>query len=313
MHHRQLVRFAAPLAVMAAAAGSPLSAQDALTPRIDRLEREMRAVQRKVFPDGAGTALVEPQIKPPVANSPGSTAPVADLTARVDAVESQLAMLTGQVEQAGFRQKQLEARIQALEARMNAGAAAAAPTATAPAATAPTATAPASSPAVSPRPAPSATAAPAPKPPVVSPARRDAVAAIERPQSGDAGEDAYLYGYRLWEAKFYPEAATQLDSAAKKYPKHRRASYSRNLHGRALLDDGKPASASKIFLANYQADPKGERAPDSLVYLAEALTKQKMTKQACEALAEMAEVYPDVAKGRLATQVAREKKAAGCK
>src|SRR3546814_2191723 len=47
--------------------------------------------------------------------------------------------------------------------------------------------------------------------------RKAAVAAVERPDTGDAAEDAYIYGYRLWEAKFYPEAEAQLKSVVEKY------------------------------------------------------------------------------------------------
>src|SRR3546814_5892874 len=76
--------------------------------------------------------------------------------------------------------------------------------------------------------------------------------------------DAYIYGYRLWEAKFYPEAEAQLKSVVEKYSSHRRASFAQNLLGRAYLDEGKPALASVAFYENYQKRPKGERAPDKI-------------------------------------------------
>jgi TolA-binding protein len=79
--------------------------------RVNKLEQEMRAVQRRVFPNGAGS-IVEPEIRPqagPIASggTPAGSA-VSDLTARVDALEAQLASLTGQIEQSGFRVRQLE-------------------------------------------------------------------------------------------------------------------------------------------------------------------------------------------------------------
>src|SRR3546814_10854581 len=86
--------------------------------------------------------------------------------------------------------------------------------------------------------------------------RKAAVAAVERPDTGDAAEDAYIYGYRLWEAKFYPEAEAQLKSVVEKYSSHRRASFAQNLLGRAYLDEGKPALASVAFYENYQKRPK---------------------------------------------------------
>src|SRR5438045_705518 len=70
--------------------------------RVGKLEKEMKAVQRKVFPGGAQQYL-EPEIKPQIvpaapAGAPAD-APVADLSRRVDALEKALAQLTGQVEQ----------------------------------------------------------------------------------------------------------------------------------------------------------------------------------------------------------------------
>ena len=80
-----------------------------------------------------------------------------------------------------------------------------------------------------------------------------------------------MAGYRLWEAKRYSEAVTTLRGVVTKYPNHKRASFAQNLLGRAYLDDGKPAAAAEAFYANYQKMPRGERAPDSLYYLGQAL------------------------------------------
>ena len=91
----------------------PLAAQAqvALDGRVDRLESEMRAVQRKVFPGGSGQ-YVSPDNAPPASDTlvPGSpsNSPVSDLNARVDALESRLTAVTGQVETATHRLQVLE-------------------------------------------------------------------------------------------------------------------------------------------------------------------------------------------------------------
>ena len=139
------------------------------------------------------------------------------------------------------------------------------------------------------------------------------MAAIERPSTGDAFEDGYSYGYRLWEAKFYPEAQVQLQDVIAKYPKHKRASFARNLLGRSWLDDGKPATAVKIFYDNYKNDPKGERAPESLYFLGDALTDLGKAPEACEAFGQLASAYPSEASGRLASRLAEGRKKAKCK
>ena len=328
---RLLPRMSIALALAATGLATPLAAQNsgaqgttattasaAAETRLRKVEAEVRALQRKVFPDGAGK-FFEPEIAPPrtgTATTPlaPTGAPGAELIARIDAVEAALARATAQSEETANRMGKLEARLAALEA----GAAAAATVdqvAAAPPAS--TAAAPATVPAkgsitgtVSGNTAAMAAAAtPAARP---SAARLAAVAAIEKPVSSDKGEDEYLYGYRLWDAKFYPEAAQQLKATTEKYPRHKRISHARNLLGRAWLDDGKPGTAAQVFLQNYQADKAGERAPDSLLYLAVAMTRLKETQRACVALAEFADVYPTEAAGRLATQYGAAKGAVKC-
>src|SRR3546814_19232993 len=108
-----------------------------------------------------------------------------------------------------------------------------------------------------------------------------------------------MYGYSLWEAKFYPEAEAQLKSVVEKYSSHRRASFAQNLLGRAYLDEGKPALASVAFYENYQKRPKGERAPDSLAYLGQALIQLKKPTDPCTIYTKSYYVYGARAKGGL--------------
>lgn len=271
------------------AVASPALAQSApVDVRVDRLEKEMRAVQRKVFP--AGTPI-EAEITRPVTPSvtPGtpSSAPIADLTARVGALESQLASITGQVEENSFKLKQLQEAFNRYKADTDSRLS---PTVDAPPSVRPTTSTPTTS-----TPAPTTANRPTtPKPvpaPVASDARKAAVAAIERPDTGDAPMDAYSYGYRLWDAKFYPEAQAQLKATVDKYGTSTVASRAQNLLGRAYLDEGKPALASVAFYENYQKRPRGDRAADSLTYLGDALIQLKKPADACKVYAELEQVY----------------------
>lgn len=294
------------LTCAAFALSTSLVAQDAnIDGRVGKLEKEMRAVQRQVFPNGAGK-FVEPDIQSPTApnTTTSSTTATVDLTARVDALEAQLATLTGQVETQGNNMRGLEGRLKAIETQLTSQQASPAE-AVVPAAT------------------PIAAATPKPKAGTVAakpvatakpnPARVAAVAAIERPLSGDPFDDGYNYGYRLWEAKFYPESQATLEEIVAKFPKHKRASYARNLLGRAWLDDKKPATAVKVFYENYKADPRGDRAPESLFFLGSALTDLGKAAEACEAFGELAKAYPDAATGRLAERLTSGKTRAKCK
>ena len=274
--------------------------------RVTKLEKELKAVQRKVFPDGAGKYF-EPDIKNETVVTNGtkttSGSEVTDLLGRVDALETQLAALTGQVEQHGNSMKAMEARLKAMETEvksLNASAAAAAKVETIlPVVTTqkPTATTPVK--------------------PVVTTASKDkareaAVAKIERPQTGNAFDDGYNYGYRLWEAKFYPEAQTKLEETVKKFPNHSGTSRTRNLLGRAWLDDGRPSQAAKIFYENYKADAKGERAPESLYFLGESFIEMEKPADACDVFKQLDKAFPTEAAGRLAARLSAGRKKANC-
>jgi TolA-binding protein len=312
-------RIAAAAALAAATLASvpaPAFAQDsAAEARIRKIEAEVRALQRKVFPGGDGR-FFEPQITPgaeagangapPTTAAPSTTA-VTDILVRLDALEAQLQTLTARSEEQANALSLLEGRLAALEtsrasetelpplptadsAQSNlsamTGGAVPAPAAKTPA-VATTTPAPAPAPATTPAPAPTA-------------ARLAAVQAITKPQTADAGDDEYSYGFRLWNAGFYPEARQQLTKFVEQYPNHPRISFGRNLLGRAFLDDNLPEDAARWFLKNYQANKAGDRAPDSLLYLGASMIAMKDTKRACIALAEFADTYPLIAAGRLA-------------
>lgn len=295
------------LAGMGLGLAMPLQAQTVpIETRVERMEKELRAVQRKVFPGGVP---VQPDMTASTASAPAvpSSTPVADLIARVDAMEAQMASMTGSMEQTSFKLRQLEDSFAKYKAEMEArlGPAPAAMTATPAAAVTPAPASIAPAPvaakpvAVAPKPvaaAPVASAKPASAPAPVKPApasdaRKQAVAAIERPVTDNPADDNYSYGYRLWAAKFYPEAQVQLKSTLDKYGTTNIGSRAANLLGRAYLDDGKPALASVAFYENYQKRPRGDRAADSLAWLGEALLQLKKPADACKVYSQLETEY----------------------
>ncbi|GGE88128.1 hypothetical protein GCM10011404_21170 [Sphingomonas prati] len=306
------MRFLLILSLLTGVATPALAQTNApVTARVDRLEKEMRAVQRKVFPGGAAgqSGYFEPEISAPTApvQSGNASAPIADLTARVSSMEQELARMTGQVEQNGFRLKQVEDQLARLKTEtgtrletLERGA---------PAASAPVDTTPTRAPS---RPAADdgieddAPAAAAPK---ASDARPAAATGT------DAEEKAYLAGYRLWEQKDFAGAEPALKAFVAKYPQSRRASYAQNLLGRTYLDDGKPAAAAVAFHANYTKNPRGERAPDSLYYLGQALTKldKPNLPKACEAYDALTREYGATINQSLKDRVAKARTDAKCK
>ncbi|NIJ36391.1 TolA-binding protein [Sphingopyxis panaciterrae] len=283
--------------------------------RVERLEKEMRAVQRSVFPGGA-PAFFEGEIAPD--NTPGArvktSAPVIDLTARVDALEAQLQSLTGQTEQNAFQLRELEKQFTAYKTEMDKRFAA--PTTGTEATPAGLTPVPVVKPPVT---TPTAAATPAKKP-VAKPAaaatpdaaRLALVKKVEIPATGNDTKDGYDYGYRLWEAKLYPEAQAQLKQVVTKWPNSSQASFAQNLLGRAYLDEGKPSLAAVAFYNNYKDRPSGARAPHSLVYMGVALDKLGRKADACKAFREFDEVYGAKAPQDVRTDAAAAKTKAGC-
>lgn len=314
MKFRLVLIGASLIGVSAFALAVPAAAQNTnVEGRVVKLEKEMQAVQRKVFP-GASDKFFEPEIKPEAgekSSGNASSTAVSDLLARVDSLETQLSSLTGQVERQGNTVRTMEGRLKSLENKMaeqNTPAPAPAPAISLPQSAMPR-------PVAAPKVAATAAKSTPTRPNIAKPsaARTSAVSAIARPATGDAFDDAYNYGYRLWESKFYPEAQVQLDETVKKYAKHSRISYVRNLLGRAWLDDNKPATAVKIFYDNYKLHPRGDRAPESLYFLGSALTDLGKTAEACEAYGQLASAYPDAASGRLSARVTNGRLRAKCK
>jgi len=254
--------------------------------RLQRLERQVDEMQRRVFPKG------RPADTAGYSDDPAATqSSVITLNQRLDALERQMTDLLRQSEENSNHLRSLETgigqlksdqeqRIQALEQRMT--AAETAPAAAAPTGDAAVTTAPAK-PKPKPTPTPPKTTADAS--PAANPGTDVTAAAT------DPGEDAYREGFHLWEAGKYDEAISTLKSFVAAYPKHKRVSYANNLIGRALLDKGDARAAAQALLANYRNDPGGDRAPDSLFYLGQALTKLGQPGQACKAYAELDAVY----------------------
>ncbi len=267
--------------------GSAMAQRQPPTPdqRIDRLEKQVQQMQRRVFPKGS------PADTAGFADDPAATqSSVMTLNQRLDSLERQMADILRQSEENGNRLRAVEdnvgkmrtdheQRLSTLEQRMAEAASAGqqpAPSDSMPAVQVPSA---------KPKPQP-------PKPgksTLVAPSAGPAVATAV--PAGDPGEDAYTEGYKLWQAGQYDQAINSLRAFTAAYPQHRRVSWANNLIGRSLLDSGQPRAAAQALLANYRDNPEGERAPDSLFYLGQALMKLGQPGQACKVYGEFDAVY----------------------
>jgi TolA-binding protein len=266
-----------PIVTLALLAIAPATAQKRQpTPeqRIERLEKQVRQVQKQVFPKG------QPAETTGFSDDPAATQEsVNNLGGRLDAIERQLADIVRQSEENGNRVAVMEAELARIRAdqdrRIRALETAPAADEAGPAQESEQAEAP----------------PPAPRPKVEKATAESGPAELIPASVSDPAEAAYDQGYQLWNGGKYDAAIKSLQAFAKKYPDHRRASWAYNLAGRAMLDKGQPRAAAEALLANYRRDPKGERAQDSLFYLGQALMKLGQPGQACKAYSELEEVY----------------------
>ena len=258
--------------------------------RIDRLEKQVRQVQKQVFPKG------QPADTAGFVDDPAATQDAVNSVAtRTEAVERQLSEIVRQAEENGNRVAVMEAELARLRADQdrrlraleNSGGPAAADS--------------------NDDAAEVVDAPPASKPKVETP-NTDIAATT----STDPAETAYDKGFQLWNSGKYDAAITSLTAMAKKYPDHRRVSWAHNLAGRAMLDKGQPRAAAEVLLANYRRDPKGERAQDSLFYLGQSLVKLGQAGQACKAYAELEDVYGAALRAPLKASLPAAKSQAKC-
>ena len=261
--------------------------------RIDRLERGLRQVQERVY------GRNPPASTAGFADDPAATLTITNqLSNRLDAIEQQLAQVVRASEENGNRVATLEAELARMRAELQRRP----------------------EPAAEPDVPVSDDAAdddgppPAPSPRVE---RRDAPASGQPARAGDAdftaaGEEAYDRGYQLWLQKRYDQSVSALRAMASSFPGHRRVSWANNLAGRALLDKGEYRAAAEALLANYRANPQGERAADSLFYLGQASFKLRQPQQACRAYAELENVYGSNLRADLRRLLAGAKAEANC-
>jgi TolA-binding protein len=238
--------------------------------RIDRLEKQVRQVQKSVFPKG------QPADTAGFVDDPAATQIQANqLSNRLDAIEQQMAQIVRSSEENGNRLATMEAelarlradqdrRLRALENGSGDGPAAATDG--------------------DPAQAEEGDPVPPPSRPRIEPPRT-ATSTV------DGAEAAYDAGFRLWEAKKYDSAIAALKRMIAAYPDHRRVSWANNLIGRSWLDKGEYRTAAEVLLANYRGNKDGERAADSLYYLGQASMKLGQPTQACKAYAELENAF----------------------
>ena len=308
--------------IVGAAAVAPAGAQSrttqALLNRIEQLEKRLLDMERQFL-----------QGSPPSAASPGAPVPappasgqLAQAEIRMQALETELRRLTGQVEQAEFQVRQLADRVEKLIVDVDfrlkeleqavsdqpavgtAPAAAAIPPvgaamagATPPAATTETstdqgqATASAS--------VASSTTAPAPA------AVRQSILPEGTPM------ERYHFAFALVRKSSFDDAEQAFQEFIAAHPDDPLSANARYWLGETYYVRERYDEAARAFLEGYQQFPKSAKAPDSLLKLGLTLRKLGQADESCAALSELLQQFPDAGQ-HLRDKARHERQQAGC-
>ena len=290
----------------------------------------------------SGGNLFDNIFKPPAPVQPQSD-PLADaqseLVVRVERLESQLRMLTGQIEQLQFRNQQLETQLRALEEGRTpartpaAGAAPASPAAAAPGlAPVPIAPRAAAAPPAGRRadafdPAEGSAAPGAPQPlgspasssaglvrPPIGPIDAAPVAgagvATGAASSGSA-KDLFDLGYGYVQRQDYANADQTLRQFIQTYPTDRLIPEATYFLGESQFQRQIYKDAAENFLHVSTKFPNAPRAPEALLRLGQSLAALNEREAACATLGEVDRKYPR-ASSTVRQAVEREQKRVGC-
>ncbi|MBV9551628.1 MAG: tol-pal system protein YbgF [Alphaproteobacteria bacterium] len=311
---------------MAAARAQDRSVQD----RLDRIERDLNMLQRQVY-RGAPTASVG---APAMAG--GATA--ADVEVRMERLEAQMRELTGRVEQVANGLDQLKQRVEQvnsdLDVRLGEGAAAASPAP--PRGSSRTAAAADRFP-PAPPPAgglmPPGTVVPPPAsesgglspifntltppgsapsaPPRLGPPSAEPASAAAGPPRGGSTNDQFNYAFGLVKQADYAGAESALRAFIDAHPNDPLAASAQYWLGQTFYARNRYQDAAAAFAEGYKRSPKGAKAPDDLLYLGLSLAKADQKKNACLALAQLDEAFPN-ASAAIKKSASAEHKRLGC-
>lgn len=325
----------------------PVAAQDAQTiDRVNRLENDLRQLQRQVYRGGTppassasgGGSLTD-------TSSDGSSA-ANRLNARIDELENQIRQMTGRFEEVEFASSQANRRIDKLvedvDFRLNQlerggqpqGQQSAPQTGSVeqvkpnaqqqgvPAPGTPVARGSTSS---TPGQAPTkegvlgSMPADAQGRPLNTPNQPQQQTARATPPASSKGklpngspQERYNYAYKLLVQSDYADAESAFREFLSAHPQDALAGNAQYWLGETYYVRGQYEPAAQAFLQGYQGYPKGAKAPDSLLKLGMSLSAMKKNPEACAALGQLGKEFAS-APPHVKDAATRERSKIGCK
>jgi tol-pal system protein YbgF len=301
---KRLVQVSAVLAVAVLAVGQPSApafaqSKKELQEQINRLERDLKDVERLIYRGGATGSAGTPSAAP---GANGSNQ-FADIQVHFNSVEDQLRALTGQLETANHQIQVLSNRLdklqQDVEFRLNAlehGGQPASGAGGAPQGGAPSA-------------APSQSGQLVP-PPGAKPTPQTANSSPEPLPTGGV-QVVYDHALGALRAGDYSEAERGFKGLVSRDPKAELAANAQYWLGETYYVRKMYSDAAAAFLKAYQDYPKGPKRPDSLLKLGMSLKGLGQKTAACDSFSELLTKYPMASKS-IRSRAQSERKDAGC-
>ncbi len=125
-------------------------------------------------------------------------------------------------------------------------------------------------------------------------------------------KEQYNFAFGLLRQANYEKAERALQEFVKLHPKGKLVGNARYWLGETFYVRAAYVQAAEVFLEGYQADPKGPKAPDSLLKLGMSLAGLDKKREACAAFDKLTKDFPKVSAG-ISNTVKRERQKNSCK
>lgn len=308
-------RFAGLFLMAALVQAAPALAQGqsvgSLVDRLERLERDLRTLQREFYRDGASatsstSASPSPASPSPASPTSGTAAAPSSLDApsaaaraelRFAEMEAQIRSLTGQMEEMRFKFTEIGDRLDRLtgDLELRLGALEQGGTGQAGLLNVPQ---------------PGVAAMQTPETPPAAVPTSEPVEATAN-VANLSPREAYNHAFSLLSSREYAEAERELKAFLEAHPDDALVPNATYWLGETYYVRNDFRQASVTFLQGYQKDPKGSKAPDNLLKLAKSLGNLREKKQACATLDRLKKEFPNLPAG-LRQRATDERKRNGC-
>jgi tol-pal system protein YbgF len=269
-------------AASSAAVAQPASWNSTQAAKLERLERDMMALQRQVYRGEA----------PAPGTNQGYGQDTAAIDVRISQLEEQMRRIMGKLEELEHRQRQLQqtsdARFEQIETKLFALEEKSMTAAQQPAAATPS----------------TATAAPTDAPPPT-------IVKGGQAMNEEQARKLYHQAFQALNQSKRDEARQMFTQFTQNHPKHELSGNAYYWMGETYYAEKEYLQAADKFRQGYEAKPTGNKAPDNLLKLGMSLANIEKKREACIVYGQLESRFPAM-NSNLKTKLAKEKASAGC-